>query len=162
MYSGMFDAAPTAARQQWGSQGIFIPETVWFDGLATLPDDIAAEMRDLYLLRKPWAQRSARFLEYARTGHPHSSRWNWWGGGRWIDGAWVPTERRDGAVRSGHPHSRHHREGRLSLLAALRVHAGSCLAARARVSDAQRRGGVLPALPQPAERKPTGSTTSIT
>ena len=59
MYSGMFDAAATAARQQWGSQGIYIPETVWLDGLAKLPDDIAAEMRDLYLLRKPWSQRSA-------------------------------------------------------------------------------------------------------
>ena len=93
MYSGMFDAASTAARQQWGSQGIYIPETVWHDGLAALPDDIAEEMRDLYLLRKPWAQRSARFLEYARTGHPHSSRWNWWGGGGWTNGAWVPTER---------------------------------------------------------------------
>jgi hypothetical protein len=93
MYSGMYDAASIAARQQWGSQGIYIPETVWHDGLATLPDDIAEEMRDLYLLRKPWAQRSARFLEYARTGHPHSSRWNWWGGGRWTNGAWMPTER---------------------------------------------------------------------
>ena len=93
MYSGMFDAASTAARQQWGSQGIYIPETVWHDGLATLPDDIGAEMRDLYLLRKPWAHRSARFVEYARTGHPHSSRWNWWGAGSWRDGAWLPTER---------------------------------------------------------------------
>jgi hypothetical protein len=93
MYSGMYDSASAAARQQWGSEGIYIPETVWHDGLAALPDDIAEEMRDLYLLRKPWAQRSARFLEYARTGHPHSSRWNWWGGGSWINGAWVPTER---------------------------------------------------------------------
>jgi hypothetical protein len=93
MYSGMYDAAATAARQQWGSQGIYIPETVWHDGLATLPDDIAAEMRDLYLLRKPWSQRSARFLEYARAGHPHSSRWNWWGDGKWSNGAWMPIER---------------------------------------------------------------------
>lgn len=93
MYSGMFDAAATAARQQWGSQGIFIPETVWFDGLATLPDDIAAEMRELYLLRKPWAERSERFIAYARTKHPHSSRWNWWGGGSWTNGRWIPTER---------------------------------------------------------------------
>ena len=93
MYSGMYDASATAARQQWGSEGIYIPETVWHDGLARLPDDIAAEMRDLYLLRKPWSERSARFLEYARTGHPHSSRWNWWGDGRWTNGAWVPTER---------------------------------------------------------------------
>ncbi|RPI56569.1 MAG: glycoside hydrolase, partial [Acidobacteria bacterium] len=79
MYSGMYDAAATAARQQWDSQGIYIPETVWHDGLASLPDDVAAEMRDLYLLRKPWSERSTRFLEYARAGHPHSSRWNWWG-----------------------------------------------------------------------------------
>jgi hypothetical protein len=93
MYSGMFDAAATAARQQWGSQGIYIPETVWHDGLAALPEDIAAEMRDLYLLRRPWSQRSAKFLEFARTGHPHSSRWNWWGGGQWTNGGWAPTER---------------------------------------------------------------------
>jgi hypothetical protein len=93
MYSGMYDSASTAARQQWGSQGIYIPETVWHDGLAALPDDVAAEMRDLYLLRKPWSERSARFMQFARTGHPHSSRWNWWGGGGWIDAAWVPTER---------------------------------------------------------------------
>jgi hypothetical protein len=93
MYSGMFDAAATAARQQWGSEGIFIPETVWFDGLAVLPDDIAAEMRDLYLLRKSWAQRSPRFMAFAETKPPHSSRWNWLGGGSWIAGKWVPTER---------------------------------------------------------------------
>jgi hypothetical protein len=73
--------------------GIYIPETVWHDGLASLPDDIAAEMRDLYLLRKPWSERSTRFLEYARAGHPHSSRWNWWGDGRLTNGAWVATER---------------------------------------------------------------------
>jgi Glycosyl hydrolase family 95 catalytic domain len=93
MYSGMYDSAAVAARQQWGSQGIYIPETVWHDGLAALPDAVAAEMRDLYLLRKPWTERTARFMQFARTGHPHSSRWNWWGGGGWTDAAWVPTER---------------------------------------------------------------------
>jgi hypothetical protein len=50
-------------------------------------------MRDLYLLRKPWAQRSARFMEFAQTRLPHSSRWNWFGGGSWVAGRWVPTER---------------------------------------------------------------------
>lgn len=93
MYSGMVDAAALAARQQWGSEGIFIPETVWFDGLAKLPDAIAAEMRELYLLRKPWDQRSTTFIEFAKTKLPHSSRWNWWGGGSWVDGKWAPTER---------------------------------------------------------------------
>ena len=96
MYSGMYDSCSTAARQQWGSQGIYIPETVAFDGLAKLPDDIAAEMRDLYLLNKPWDQRSERFLAVARTGQPHSSRWNWMGGGSYVDGVWQPTERGGG------------------------------------------------------------------
>ncbi len=96
MYSRMYDSCTVAARQQWGSQGIYIPETVAFDGLAKLPDDIAAEMRDLYLLRKPWDQRSEKFLAVARTGQPHSSRWNWMSGGKYVDGVWQPVERGGG------------------------------------------------------------------
>lgn len=93
MYWGMYDACAVAARQQWGSEGIFIPETVWYDGPAKLPDDIAPELRDLYLLRKPWNERSARFVAYAATKNPHSSRWNFWGGGHWVEGHWVPEDR---------------------------------------------------------------------
>jgi hypothetical protein len=89
MYSGMYDSAALAAQQQWGSKGIFIPEVVWFDGLEKLPDDIAAEMRELYLGGKPWSERSARFREYAETKQPHTSRWNWIDAGRWVDGRWV-------------------------------------------------------------------------
>jgi hypothetical protein len=86
MYTRLAPSLERAARQQWDSQGIWIPETVWFDGLENLPDDIASEMRDLYLLRKPWDERSQRFRDYADTKHPHSSRWNWKGQGRWIEG----------------------------------------------------------------------------
>jgi hypothetical protein len=93
MYQGMYEACATAARQQWGSQGIYIPETCYFNGLEKLPEDIASEMRELYLMRKPWQQRSAQFMDYAQTKHPHSSRWNWIGGGAWKDGRWVITER---------------------------------------------------------------------
>jgi Glycosyl hydrolase family 95 catalytic domain/Domain of unknown function (DUF5703)/Glycoside hydrolase family 95, C-terminal domain len=96
MYSGMSDACTVAARQQWGSQGMFIPETAYFDGLERLPDDIAAEMQDLYLLRKPWEQRSSRFMEFAQAKHPHSSRWNWIQSGSWKQGRWVITERGTG------------------------------------------------------------------
>jgi hypothetical protein len=96
MYGGMYDAAATAARQQWDSQGIYIPETSYFDGLEKLPDDIAAEMRDLYLLRKTWEQRSARFMEYAQTKHPHSSRWNWIQQGSWVNGKYVIVDRGNG------------------------------------------------------------------
>jgi len=96
MYSAMYESCALAARQQWGSQGLYIPETVAFDGLARLPDDIAAEMRDLYLLRKPWEQRSEQFRTYAGTKLAFSSRWNWIGNGKWDNGRWVYTERGSG------------------------------------------------------------------
>jgi hypothetical protein len=100
MYGGAYASWATAARQQWGSRGIYIPETAWFDGLAVLPDDVAAEMRELYLLRKPWSDRSERFRAFARTQSPFSSRWNWIGTGRFVDGEWVPEEK--GAGPFGH------------------------------------------------------------
>src|SRR5262249_23302823 len=93
MYLGMVSACSTAARQQWDSQGNVRPQTVYFDGLEKLPDEIASEMRELYLLRKPWEHRSQRFMEYAQTKHPHSSRWNWIQAGEWKQGRWVITER---------------------------------------------------------------------
>jgi hypothetical protein len=96
MYFGMHDASATAARQQWGSQGIFIAETSYFNGLAQLPEEIAAEMRELYLMRKPWEERSTRFREFAETGHPHSSRWNWVQSSGWVDGRWTLKERGSG------------------------------------------------------------------
>ncbi len=88
MYSGMYDSLATAARQQWDSKGIFIPEAVWFDGLAELPEDIAAEMHDLYLLRKPWSRMSERFRRFADPKHPQNARWNWKDYGKWVDGHW--------------------------------------------------------------------------
>lgn len=89
-YSAMYEACALAARQQWGSRGIWIPETTFWNGPARLPDDIAAEMRDLYLLRKPWEQRSSRFESFSDTKASFESRWNWIAqGGRWADGRWV-------------------------------------------------------------------------
>jgi hypothetical protein len=96
MYSAAYDSLAVAARQQWGSEGIWIPETMAFDGLAPLPDDIAAEMRELYLLKKPWEQMSAKFRAYALTKLPFNSRWNWIGPGEWINGHFEPTERGGG------------------------------------------------------------------
>jgi len=90
MYSNMYDACALAARQQWGSKGIFIPETVWFDGLEELPEDIAEEMRELYLLNKPWGEMSVKFHEYAEPKQTFDSRWNWkLHTGRWIKGRWT-------------------------------------------------------------------------
>lgn len=96
MYTAMKDSSALAAEQQWGSKGIFFPETYAFNGLAPLPDDIAAEMRDLYLLRKPWEQMSPRFRAFAQNRQPHSSRWNWQGSGKWVEGRWEPEGRGGG------------------------------------------------------------------
>ena len=76
-YSRYLDTYARAARQQWGSQGIWIPETTWFNGLEDLPANIAAEMRDLYLARKPWSERSKEFDAYALNKNGLNSRWNY-------------------------------------------------------------------------------------
>jgi hypothetical protein len=76
-YSRNFESFSRAARQQWASQGVWIPETTWFDGLEDLPDNIAADMRDLYLARKPWEARSREFEEFSRDKNGLNSRWNW-------------------------------------------------------------------------------------
>jgi hypothetical protein len=76
-YSRYLDTYARAAQQQWGSQGIWIPETTWFNGTEDLPDNIAAEMRDLYLARKPWSERSKEFDDYALNKNGLTSRWNY-------------------------------------------------------------------------------------
>jgi hypothetical protein len=96
MYTGMSESCARAAEQQWGSKGIWIPETVWFDGMENLPDDIAAEMRDLYLVRKPWEERSDRFKQFADTKLPHNPRWNWKAQGHWEKGKYVYQDKGSG------------------------------------------------------------------
>ena len=71
-----YDSYATAAKQQWGSKGIWIPETTWFNGLEVLPDNIADELRDLCLARKPWDQRSKSFMDFAEKRNDLNSRWN--------------------------------------------------------------------------------------
>ena len=93
MYSAMYESCALAARQQWGSQGIYIPETVAFDGLEKLPEAIAVEMRALYLSQKPWDERSQAFRDFAFTKQPHASRWNWKASGQWQHGRWHLTDK---------------------------------------------------------------------
>jgi len=93
MYFNMRDACATAAVQQWGSKGIWVPEITWFNGPERLPDDIAAELQDLYLVKKPFEERSARFQSYVDTKTRHASRWNFLNDGKWVDGHFVvPTK----------------------------------------------------------------------
>ena len=157
----MADSCAVAARQQWGSQGIFLPETLGFDGLAELPDDIAAEMRDLYLVRKPMAEASPEFLEFSSMRQPHSSRWNWWESGAWSTASGARAAARS-AVRRRHAHLLPRRQDRLHVLAALRVHPRRGLASRSGVPHPPRRRRVLSQLPQHGERGPTANTTFTT
>jgi hypothetical protein len=57
-------------------------------------------MRELYLVRKPWSERSERFRAFARAQAPFSSRWNWIGGGSLTDGVWQQEDK--GAGPFGH------------------------------------------------------------
>ena len=122
MYTGMYDSCAMAAEQQWGSKGVFLPETLAFDGLAELPDDIAAEMRDLYLVRKPMtrgqstlhrilARRSSR-IRAGGTGGA-AARWKTASGSRRSG----PRRR----IGRGDAHLFARREDRLPVLAAIRV-----------------------------------------
>ena len=92
-YTAVRDSCSLAAEQQWGAEGIYYPETMWFDGLAPLPEDIAEEMRDLYLVRKPWEKRSERFRWYAATKLKHNARWNYATVGKWEQGHWIIPEK---------------------------------------------------------------------
>ena len=92
-YINMYDSLARAAEQQFGAGGIYVPETVWFDGLEALPDETATELRELMLARKSWNDRSDALVEYAASKHPHNSRWNWKGPGRWENGRWTYPER---------------------------------------------------------------------
>lgn len=96
MYSEAYNSFATAAVQQWGSKGIFIPETLGFDGMPVLPKVIANEMRQLYLAQKPWEDRSERFRAYAFTKLPFHSRWNWKKDEGWKDGQWHISDKGGG------------------------------------------------------------------
>ena len=85
----MYRAGATAARQQWGSAGVWIPETTFFNGPEELPEDIATELRDMMLARKPFTARSAAFDEFAANTNRHNSRWNYRADGTWNKGSYV-------------------------------------------------------------------------
>jgi hypothetical protein len=96
LYEGMRDAAALAARQQWGSEGIWIPETTFFNGPEKLPDDVATELRDMVLARKPFAARSPEFDRFAANKNRHNSRWNYRADGTWEYGSYVFTSKGTG------------------------------------------------------------------
>ena len=96
MYTSITASCADAAERQWGSKGLYIAETVAFDGLGDMPDEISEEMRALYLLEKPWSERSSHFEEFARTKLPFLSRWNWKTDVGWTKGKWITSDKGGG------------------------------------------------------------------
>jgi len=93
MYSRIAESGAVAARQQWGSQGIWIPEITFFNGLDKLPDDIAAELQDLMLVRKPYSEHSKKFQWWIETKNRHNARYNFLADGNVDHGHYVvPTK----------------------------------------------------------------------
>ena len=71
-----FEQYGKAARQQWGTQGIFIPETCWFSGPCDIPEELIPEFQALFTLKKPWEERSEAYKEFAANRNLYESRWN--------------------------------------------------------------------------------------
>jgi hypothetical protein len=93
LYFGMYDACALAARQQWGSQGIYIPEITFFNGPDKIPEPLVPEFQDLFLARKPYEQRSADFQFWVETKNRHNSRYNFLNDGKYEHGHLiVPTK----------------------------------------------------------------------
>src|SRR5581483_7845415 len=100
MYFGMYDACALAARQQWGSHGIYIPEVTFFSGPERIPDNLVQEFQDLFLARKPYEQASKEFLAYVQTRNCLSARYNFLNFGTYVNGVYyAPTK---GAGIFGH------------------------------------------------------------
>ncbi len=100
LYFGMYDACALAARQQWGSQGIYIPEVTFFNGPERIPDGLVSEFQDLFLVRKPYAKASPQFLAYAQTKNCLSARYNFLNFGSFTNGVYSAPDK--GAGIFGH------------------------------------------------------------
>jgi len=100
MYFGMYDACALAARQQWDTKGIYIPEVTYFSGPERIPDNLVKEFQELFLARKPYDQASKEFLAYVQTKNCLNSRYNFLNFGNYVNGVYVaPTK---GAGIFGH------------------------------------------------------------
>jgi hypothetical protein len=161
LYSGMLDACALAAKQQWGSAGVWIPEINFFNGPEKLPDDIAAELQDLVLARKPYDEHSAKFQWWAETKNRHNSRWNFLNDGHFEHGHFVvPTKGAESSAtaRTSCPSRRGWAICISSDISSRRTRRG-CATERIRSCAGRRSStGISPTL----KRKPTASITSIT
>jgi len=74
MRSAAIPAYEKAARQDWGSEGIFIPETTAFNGPEELPEEIAAEIRKVFIDSQAPSERLRTICDHRNA---FESRWSW-------------------------------------------------------------------------------------
>ena len=84
MYLKHLPDCEKAAKQRWGIQGAFFPETTSFDGPTILPEDVAKEFQDVLLGRKEHTELSPRayalcqFDSHLRAStNPNADRYTW-------------------------------------------------------------------------------------
>jgi hypothetical protein len=85
MYVRQLPACRQAARQRWGAQGAFFPETTPFDGPVVLPEDVVAEYREVFSGRQDPRRISARLREicsfeshlHCSTISTHTKQYSW-------------------------------------------------------------------------------------
>jgi hypothetical protein len=75
MYLSNYDKYATAAKQQWGSQGIFINETDFWNGPELLPSNIAYDLRDFMINGNG---PSTVLSDFAKSRNRMHSRWELW------------------------------------------------------------------------------------
>lgn len=75
MYMKNYNNYATAARQQWGSKGIFINETGYWNGPELLPSDIANDLRDFMINGN---EPSSALSSFAKARNRMQSRWELW------------------------------------------------------------------------------------
>ena len=70
-------ACGKAAEQQWGSKGLWIPETTWFNGPEEIPEELRTEFKELYTCEKDWSERSEAFKKFAEGRNSFDSRYSY-------------------------------------------------------------------------------------
>jgi hypothetical protein len=68
MYVNMIPQSIMAAKQRWNANGMYVIETIPFDGQPTLPDDVAKEFRNVMLgtppQPQPFSEHAMEWAEY--------------------------------------------------------------------------------------------------
>ena len=71
------NACEKAAVQQWGAEGLWIPETTWFNGPEEIPEKLQEEFIALYTCRKKWEERSETFKKFAEGRNSFDTRYSY-------------------------------------------------------------------------------------